>query len=203
MLFRSGTGRLALPLAAAGVRVEGIDASPAMVERLRAKPGGEAIPVTIGDFADLPVEGAYDLVYVAFNTLYLLATQDEQVRCFQAVARCLRPGGTFAVEGFVPDLSRYRDGQYVSAPRIGVGAVGIDVSHLDAVQQVITAEHVYLAHDYVRVYPVRLRYAWPSELDLMARLAGLRVRARWGGWDGSAFTDRSTQQVVVYERPAP
>ena len=197
-----GTGRVALPLAAAGVRVEGIDASPAMVEQLRAKPGGDAIPVAIGDFADLPADGEYDLVYVAFNTLYLLANQEEQVRCFEGVARHLKPGGAFVVEGFVPDLSRYRDGQYVSAPRIGVGAVGIDVSHLDAVAQVITAEHVYLAHDYVRVYPVRLRYAWPSELDLMARCAGLRLRERWAGWDRGAFTDRSTWQVAIYERPA-
>jgi SAM-dependent methyltransferase len=196
-----GTGRIAIPLAASGVRVEGIESSPAMLEHLRDKAGGEGIPVTLGNFADVDVEGEYDLVFVTFNTLYMLEHQEQQVRCFEGVARHLRPGGAFVVEGFVPDLARYTNGQYVSAPRIGLGAVMLDVSHLDPVRQLITAEHVYLANDYVRLYPVRLRYVWPSEMDLMARCAGLRLRERWSGWGHEPFTDQSPSQIAVYEKP--
>jgi SAM-dependent methyltransferase len=193
---------MALPLAAAGVPVEGSESSPAMLEHLRAKAGGAAIPVTVGTFADVRVAGEYDLVFVTFNTLCLLEHQDEQVRCFENVARHLRLGGVFVVEGFVADLSRYHNGQYISAPRIGLGAVALDVSHLDPVRQLITAEHVYLANNYVRLYPVRLRYVWPSEMDLMARCAGLRLRERWSGWGGETFTGRSSFQIAVYERLA-
>jgi SAM-dependent methyltransferase len=195
-----GTGRLALPLAARGLAVSGIDSSPAMVEVLRAKPGGGAIPVTIGDFADVEVGGRYRLVFVAFNTLFGLLTQDDQVRCFESVARVLDDDGVFVVEAFVPDLGRFRRDQNVSAVSVDVDAVQLDVSQHDPVQQRVDSSHVFLGDGQVRLHPVRLRYAWPSELDLMARLAGLRLRHRWAGWDRTPFIAASGSHVSAYGR---
>ncbi|NLF15375.1 MAG: class I SAM-dependent methyltransferase [Anaerolineaceae bacterium] len=195
-----GTGRVALPLQETGVEVHGIDASPAMVERLRAKPGGENIPVTLGDFSEVAVEGRYTLIYVMFNTFYSLLTQEAQVRCFQNVARHLEPGGSFALEAFVPDLSRFSGGQTVQAVLVEDHQVQVDVSMHDPVRQQITSQHVFLAEGGVRLYPVRLRYAWPAELDLMARLAGLGLKHRWADWEGSAFSARSGMHVSVYEQ---
>jgi SAM-dependent methyltransferase len=195
-----GTGRVALPLQETGVEVHGIDASPAMVERLRAKPGGENIPVTLGDFSEVAVEGRYVLIYVMFNTFYSLLTQEAQVRCFQNVARHLEPGGSFALEAFVPDLSRFSGGQAVRAVQVEDSQVQVDVSMHDPVRQQITSQHVALAEGGVRLYPVRLRYAWPAELDLMARLAGLGLKHRWEDWEGGAFSARSGMHVSVYER---
>ncbi|MGD8738499.1 MAG: class I SAM-dependent methyltransferase, partial [Anaerolineae bacterium] len=194
-----GTGRVALPLHHAGVRVEGIDASPAMVDRLRAKPGGDRIPVTLGDFADVDVVGHYTLVYVLFNTLFALLTQEEQIRCFQNVAAHLHPSGVFVVEAFVPDLTRYQGGQSLRTVHIGGDHVRIDAAQLDLVRQQITGQQVVLAEQGIRLYPVKLRYAWPAELDLMARLAGLRLRDRWAGWQKTAFSAESGKHVSVYE----
>ncbi len=195
-----GTGRIALPLQVTGVEVHGIDASPAMVERLRAKPGGENIPVTLGDFSEVAVQGRYALIYVMFNTFYSLLTQEAQVRCFQNVARHLEPGGLFAVEAFVPDLSRFSGGQTVRAALIEDNQVQVDVSMHDPVRQQLTSQHVFLTEGGVRLYPVRLRYAWPAEFDLMARLAGLGLKHRWADWEGSAFSARSGMHVSVYEQ---
>ena len=196
-----GTGRIGLPLAARGVRVEGIDLSPAMVARLRAKPGGEQIPVTIGDFADVAVPGRYRLIYVVFNTLFNLLTQDDQVRCFQNVAAHLTDDGAFVVEAFVPTfLTRLRDDQYVDAEAITVDEVRLDVGRHDPVRQLLDESHVVLTRDGVRLYPIVTRYAWPSELDLMARIAGLRLAHRWGGWGQEPFTAASTRHVSVYTR---
>ena len=194
-----GTGRLALPLAARGLEVHGIDASPAMVAKLRAKPGG-TIPVVLGDFANVEVEGTFSLVFVAFNTIYALLTQAEQVRCFRNVARHLTDDGCFVLEAFVPDLGRFRRGQTVTAGDITSDAVRIDVSHHDPVAQVVTSQHVVITETGTRLYPVRLRYAWPPELDLMAQLAGLALRDRWGGWDRRPFTAESDKHVSVYGR---
>jgi SAM-dependent methyltransferase len=196
-----GTGRIGLPLAARGVHVEGIDLSPAMVARLRAKPGGEQIPVTIGDFADVAVPGRYRLIYVVFNTLFNLLTQDDQVRCFVNVAAHLTDDGVFVVEAFVPTfLMRLRDEQYVDAEAIGVAEVRLDVGRHDPVRQLLDESHVVLTRDGVRLYPIVTRYAWPSELDLMARIAGLRLQNRWGGWHEETFTALSTRHVSVYGR---
>ncbi len=180
-----GTGRLALPLAERGVEVHGIDASEAMVARLRSKSGGERIPVTIGDFADVPIEGRYALVYVVFNTLFALQTQEAQIRCFRNVAACLADGGVFVVEAFVPDLSRFDRGRH------------------HPVEQRVESQHVLLSEQGIRFYPVQIRYAYPSELDLMARLAGLQLRARFGGWRREPFTAASAMHVSVYERADP
>jgi hypothetical protein len=196
-----GTGRIALPLAARGVQVDGIDFSEAMVARLRAKPGGDQIAVTIGDFADVPVPGAYRLIYVVYNTLFNLLTQDDQVRCFEHVAAHLTDDGLFVVEAFVPTyLTRLRDDQYVDAERVEVDQVRLDVGRHDPVAQILDETHVTLSSAGVRLQPIVTRYAWPSELDLMARLAGLRLQDRWSGWEHEPFTGTSQGHVSVYGR---
>jgi SAM-dependent methyltransferase len=194
-----GTGRIALPLAARGVRVEGVDISPAMVAKLRAKPGGDQIPVTIGDFADVPVPGTYRLIFVVFNTLFNLLTQDDQVRCFENVAAHLTDDGSFVVEAFVPAfLYRLRNEQYVDAEAIEVDEVRLDVGRHDAVMQRLDESHVSLSAGGVRLHPIVSRYAWPSELDLMGRIAGLHLQQRWGGWSGEPFVSTSRTHVSVY-----
>ena len=196
-----GTGRIALPLADRGIRVDGVDISPAMVAQLRTKPGGDRISVTIGDFADVPVPGTYRLIYVVFNTLFNLLTQDDQVRCFENVAAHLNADGLFVVEAFVPAyLYRLRDEQYVDAERIDVGEVRLDIGRHDPVAQLLDESHVALSSAGVRVSPIVTRYAWPSELDLMARIAGLRLAHRWSGWEEEPFTASSRRHVSVYGR---
>jgi SAM-dependent methyltransferase len=196
-----GTGRIALPLAARGVRVHGVDLSPAMVARLRRKTGGDQIPVTMGDFADVPVPGSFRLIYVVFNTLFNLLTQDEQVRCFENVAAHLTNDGSFVVEAFVPAyLTRLRDDQYVDAEAISVDEVRLDVGRHDPVAQLLYESHVSLTAEGVRLNPIVTRYAWPCELDLMARIAGLRLRDRWAGWLREPFTAASRAHVSVYGR---
>jgi SAM-dependent methyltransferase len=196
-----GTGRIGLPLAERGVRLAGIDLSPAMVAKLRAKPGGDQIPVIIGDFADVAVPGRYRLIYIVFNTLFNLLTQDDQVRCFENVATHLTDDGVFVVEAFVPTyLNRLRDEQYVDAEAIDVNEVRLDVGRHDPVRQLLDESHVVLSRDGVRLFPIVTRYAWPSELDLMARIAGLRLKDRWAGWTQEPFTATSTRHVSVYAR---
>ena len=195
-----GTGRVALPLAEQGLEVHGIDASEAMVAKLREKPGGDRIPVTMGDFADVAVEGCYPLIFVAFNTFFALLTQDDQVRCFENVAAHLTEDGAFVMEAFVPDVTRFDRGQRVSVFNIEVDSVRIDVDRHDVVAQTIEAQHVIVSGSGIRFQPVHLRYAWPAELDLMARLAGLRLRSRWAGWKREQFTAESTRHVSVYAR---
>jgi SAM-dependent methyltransferase len=195
-----GTGRVAIPLAERGVSVQGIDASPAMVERLRAKAGGIDIPVAIGDFGAVDVEGRFDLVYVVFNTFFALLDQEAQVRCFANVAARLSDRGEFVIEAFVPDPTMYDRGQRVGAARVETDRVQIDASRLDAVAQRVTSQHIWIGAEGIMLLPVQLRYAWPSELDLMARLAGLQLRERYGGWAGEAFTSSSPSHVSVYVR---
>jgi len=196
-----GTGRIALPLAAQGLHVDGVDLSPEMVAKLRAKAGGDELSVTMGDFADVPVPGTYPLIYVVFNTLFNLLTQDDQVRCFENVAAHLTDDGSFVVEAFVPDfLYRLRDNQYVDAEAVGVSEVWLDVGRHDPVAQRLDETHVALTGNGVRLYPIVCRYAWPSELDLMARIAGLRLKERWGGWSNEPFTASSSLHVSVYGR---
>ena len=195
-----GTGRIALPLAARGIRVDGIDLSPAMVAKLRAKAGGDEISVTIGDFADVPVEGSYRLIYVVFNTLFNLLTQADQVRCFENVAAQLTDDGSFVVEAGVPGwLYRLERDQHVDAEAIGVDEVRLDVARHDPVMQRLEESHVHLTRDGVRLYPIVTRYSWPSELDLMARIAGLRLKERWDSWEREPFTSTGNC-VSVYGR---
>ena len=196
-----GTGRIAIPLAARGLAVDGIDFSPEMVARLRAKPGGATIPVTMGDFAEVGVPGPYPLIYLVYNTLFNLLTQDDQVRCFENVAIHLTDEGSFVVEAFVPSfLYRLRDDQYVDAEAIKVSEVSLDVGRHDAATQRLEETHVVLSNAGVRLYPIVSRYSWPSELDLMARIAGLRLKNRWGGWNQEPFDTNSSWHVSVYGR---
>lgn len=197
-----GTGRIGLPLAERGLEVHGIDASEAMVAKLREKRGGDAIPVTIGDFADVAVDTAFDLIFVVFNTFFALTTQDEQVRCVRNVADHLTPDGVFVVEAFVPDLARFDRGQSLRVAQLTADQVNLDASLHDPVTQTVRAQQIAITMAGTQMRPVHLRYAWPGELDLMARLAGLELRNRWGGWDRSPFTADSVTHVSVYGRPS-
>ncbi|MHB8114507.1 MAG: class I SAM-dependent DNA methyltransferase [Bellilinea sp.] len=198
-----GTGRFALPLQGMGVEVHGIDASQAMIDRLRAKPDGERIPVTVGDFSAVDVVGEFSLIYVVFNTLFGLLTQDAQIHCFENVARHLTPEGVFVVEAFVPDLKRFDNGQSLKVISLDEGALRLDASRIDVAHQTITAQHVHLSEQGTQIFPVKLRYIWPSEMDLMARLAGLHLRQRWGGWEQSPFTSSSGKHITLYGLAAP
>ena len=195
-----GTGRLALPLAKSGIEVHGIDSSAAMVSKLRAKPGGDSIHVTMGDFADVDADGEFSLVFVVFNTFFLLLSQKEQTRCFGNVAKRLSKDGVFLMEAFVPDMTRFDRGQNVSATDVTREYVRLDVSEHEPIEQRVNSHHLFITGEGVKLYPVQIRYAWPSELDLMAELAGLRLRWRWGGWRRESFTGRCDKHISVYER---
>jgi hypothetical protein len=194
-----GTGRVALPLQEAGVEVHGIDASQAMVAKLRAKPDGDRIPVTMGDFVDFSLDTRFRLIYVAFNTFFGLLTQQDQIACLRAVARHLSDEGSFVVELFVPDLTRFDRGQRVAAIDVGTDEVRLDVTQSDPVAQTSTTQHVLIREDGVRLFPVRIRFAYVAELDLMANVAGLRLRERVGDWDRTAFGSGSQKHISVYE----
>jgi ubiquinone/menaquinone biosynthesis C-methylase UbiE len=197
--FGIGTGRIALPLAARGVRVAGIDSSEAMVSRLREKPGGESIEVAVGDFADTRVDGEFSLVYLVFNTIFNLTTQDAQVACFANAAAHLRAGGRFVIETGVPRLQSLPVGQTVIPFRAESDGFSFDV--YDVVTQRFSSQHFYLSEGRVDAFPVEFRYAWPAELDLMARLAGMRLEHRWAGWAREPFTALSRSHVSVYAKP--
>lgn len=194
-----GTGRIALPLAATGLRVDGIDMSPDMVGQLRAKPGGADLAVTMGDFADVGVSGSYSLIYVVYNTLFNLLTQDDQVRCFENVAKHLTDDGVFLVEAGVPHIRD--DDQSIRAEAVNSHDVWLDLERYDPVTQLLEENHVHLTPQGIRFFPVVQRLAWPAELDLMARLAGMKLEHRWGEWSGQPFTARSPSHVSVYVKP--
>jgi SAM-dependent methyltransferase len=194
-----GTGRIALPLAGRGVPVAGIDSSQAMVDRLRTKPGGDDLQVAIGDFARTRVDGEFALAYLVFNTINNLVTQDDQVACFENAAAHLGPGGRFVIETGVPDLQRLPVGQTIVPFHAGPDGLGFDV--YDVVTQRFSSQHYVFADGRVEASPVEFRYAWPAELDLMARIAGLRLQDRWAGWRREPFTNLSRAHVSVYEKP--
>ena len=194
-----GTGRIALPLAERGVPVAGIDSSQAMVDRLRAKPGGGDLEVAVGDFAGTRVDGELALVYLIFNTINNLVTQDAQVACFENAAAHLGRGGRFVIETTVPDLQNLPVGQTIIPFRAEPGGVSFDV--YDVVSQRFSSQHFDFVDGRVEAHPVEFRYAWPAELDLMARLAGLRLQDRWAGWRREPFTSLSRGHVSVYEKP--
>ena len=195
-----GTGRIALPLAGRGVEVHGIDVSRAMVARLREKPGGEEIPVSIGDFATTRVDGAFSLAYLVFNTINNLTTQEEQVACFRNVAAHLEPGGRFVIEVGVPDLRRLPPGETMHVFDASEGHWGID--EYDLVNQGLVSHHFSVVDGAIERVSMPFRYVWPSELDLMAELAGMRLRERWSGWKREPFTGESRKHVSVWETPA-
>jgi SAM-dependent methyltransferase len=196
-----GTGRVALPLAQRGVAVHGIDLSEEMIARLRAKPGADAIGVTIGDFATARVDGTFSLAYVVFNTIGNLTTQDAQVACFRNVADHLQAGGCFAIELGVPELRRLPPGERFVPFDVSERHLGFD--EYDVADQRAVSHHYHRSSDGTfEQSSLPFRYAWPAELDLMARLAGMTLRERWAGWTREPFTNESTSHVSVWQKPA-
>ncbi|GAB2829829.1 class I SAM-dependent DNA methyltransferase [Lentzea nigeriaca] len=200
--FAIGTGRIALPLKEAGVDVDGIELSPHMVARLREKLGNDAIDVVIGDMSRATTGRAYDLVYLVYNTITNLLTQDDQVRCFENAARHLAPGGVFVIECGLPSWAARQRHQFIDVESLEIDRVGFDVNRYDPATQILDENHVEISADGIRFGPIRQRLAYPAEFDLMARIAGLRLRDRWGGWNGEEFTAASTRHVSVYEAAA-
>jgi SAM-dependent methyltransferase len=196
-----GTGRIALPLTGAGVRVDGIEQSQDMVDRMREKPGGNAIEVTIGDMSRVATGRRYGLVYLVYNTIGNLLTQDDQVRCFENAARHLEPGGVFVVECRVPAAPARPGHQYVDPAYIAAGQVVLDAGRYDPLTQILDLNHIHISEAGIILSPISLRLAHAPEFDLMARIAGLRLRERWGGWNGEPFTAASWRHVSVYELP--
>ena len=193
-----GTGRIAGPLAQRGIRVHGIDLSEAMVARLRAKPGAEGIGVTIGDFSTTTVDGTFSLAYLVFNTIMNLTTQDEQVACFRNAAAHLEPGGCFVIEVMIPDLQRLPFGETFRPFDVSATHLGFD--EYDVVSQGLISHHYNATDGKFELRSIPFRYAWPAELDLMALLAGMRLRERWSGWKREPFTAESTKHVSVWEK---
>lgn len=194
-----GTGRIAIPLAARGVPVHGIELSREMATRLRAKPGGEDVGVTIGDFATATVEGSFSLAYLVRNTIMNLTNQAAQVACFRNVAAHLEAGGRFVIEVMVPALQRLPPGDTFRVFQAEKDDWGID--EYDVMNQGVVSHHLEIVDGQVERFSVPFRYMWPSELDLMAELAGMRLRERWSGWKREPFTSDSEQHVSVWEKP--
>ena len=195
-----GTGRIALPLARRGVSVHGIELSRAMVARLRAKPRGDDIGATIGDFATATVDGTFSVAYLVFNTIMNLTTQEAQVACFRNVAAHLGPGGCFVIEVGVPELQRLPPGETIRAFHVSETRWGFD--EYDVATQDLTSHHLEIVDGRLERHSVPFRYAWPSELDLMAQLAGMRLRERWSGWKREPYTSDSRKLVSIWEKPA-
>jgi SAM-dependent methyltransferase len=193
-----GTGRIALPLARRGVRVHGIDLSEEMVARLRGKTGGDAIPVAIGDFTTTSVDGTFSVAYLVFNTIMNLTTQDAQVACFQNVADHLADGGSFVIEVSLPDLRRLPHGETFRPFAVSPTRLGFD--EYDVVSQRLVSHHYRVVDDTLETLSIPFRYVWPSELDLMARLAGMTLRERFADWDRAPFTSESSKHVSVWTK---
>ncbi|MDN5762067.1 MAG: class I SAM-dependent methyltransferase [Microlunatus sp.] len=194
-----GSGRIAIPLAARGVSVDGIELSDDMIAVLQRRPGGDRVRVFPGDMTIVSTGQTYPLVFLVFNSIFNLLTQDDQVRCFENAARHLTGDGVFLVEAAVPSAWTQRD-QYVNAESVQVDHVVLDVCRYDPVTQILDENHVHLDHGGVRLRPISCRLAWPAELDLMARLAGLHLRQRWGGWQRESFDAGSSRHVSLYSR---
>jgi SAM-dependent methyltransferase len=197
--FAVGTGRIALALAARGVPVLGVDLSNAMVAKLRTKPGGKDIPVTIGDIATTRVEGSFSLVYLVYNTISNLITQAGQVACFRNAAAHLRPAGSFLIEVGVPELRRLPPGETTRVFEVSDRSWGFD--EYDVANQRLTSHHLDIVDGRLERFSTPARYAWPAEYDLMAELAGMTLRERWGGWRGEPFTSESRMHVSVWQKP--
>jgi SAM-dependent methyltransferase len=195
-----GTGRVALPLAARGVRVEGVEGSPAMAARLREKPGGDGVPVTVGDMADVPADGPFTLVYLVYNTFFNLLEAERQQACFDNVARVLGEDGAFVIEAYVPDPSFFDRGQRVQALSVTENSATIEVYRFDLAAQRFHSQKITFDADGVRLRPHAERYCWPAELDVMAARAGLRLDTRLADWSGRPFGPDSTGHVSVYRR---
>ncbi len=193
-----GTGRIALPLSQRGVRVHGIELSPDMVAQLRVKPGADDIGVTIGDFATTKVDGTFKLAYLVYNTITNLTTQDEQVECFRNVASHLEPGGSFVIEVYIPELRRVPPGEAIHAFDVTPAHLGFE--EYDFATQIAISHHYWVVDGRLETFSAPFRYVWPSELDLMARLAGMSLRERWSNWNREPFTSESRKHISVWEK---
>jgi hypothetical protein len=198
--FGIGTGRIALPLSCRGVRVHGIELSPAMITQLQTQAGAENIGVTLGDFATATVEGTFSVVYLLRNTITNLTSQDEQVECFRNAATHLEPGGTFVIENYVPELRRIPPGENTHA--FTATPTHIGVGEYDVANQIEVSRHWWLVDGDLKTFSSPHRYVWPSELDLMSQLAGMALRERWSGWHREPFTAESRSHVSVWEKAA-
>ncbi len=198
-----GTGRLALPLVGRGIEVHGVEGSPEMVAKLQAKPGGDRIPVVVGDFADADAGTGFDLVLLAVNTIFALPDQQAQVACFRNAARHLGPSGRFVVEAWVPDVGGFRNNRLVRPRLLHADRMSVESVELDPVDQMMHTVQAVFSNGSVRLYPANHRYAWPAELDLMAQLAGFHREGRWADWTRSPFTAESRAHVTVYRLGTP
>src|ERR1022692_204343 len=197
-----GTGRVAIPLSARGIRVHGIDASPAMLDQLRSKPGAEKVVLTLGDFAKLDDVKRYSVVFALFGTIFCLTSQEAQVECFRAAARALFDDGVFVVEASVPDFSGFTRNQNVRLADLSLDRVTATFTQHDRATQTTSGQNIMITESGIRHMPVHVRYAWPSELDLMAQLAGLQLRERWQDWTRTPFVGESQRHVSVFAKHA-
>ena len=195
-----GSGRMALPLAQMGFDISGIEGSPEMLDLMRKKPGGPDIPVVIGDYADVAITGQFDHVFLVYNTLFNLPSQDAQIRCFKNVAERLNKGGTFLIETFVPDFSDFENAQRMRTMKVDMTSAWIEAATHDPVNQMFEFQRIRITPEGIKLVPLPMRYAWPSEIDLMAKLAGLQLKSRWGDWHGSPFTADSKTHVSLFEK---
>ena len=196
-----GSGRMALPLVQKGISISGIEGSEAMVDLLRAKPGGRDIGIEVGDMAaadGYQIDGPFDHAFLVFNTLFNLTTQAAQVQCFRNVAAKLNPGGTFLIETFVPDLSSFKNFQHLTTKRLDMGFVWLEAAVHDPLAQRLDMQRVRILPDGVKLVPLQMRYAFPPEIDLMAQLAGFNLASRWGGWNREPFDRDSKMHVSLY-----
>jgi SAM-dependent methyltransferase len=201
--FGVGTGRLALPLARLGLPVSGIDGSAEMLDQLRNKPGGAAMPLRVGNFADTRLDGDFALVVLAANTIFALPSQDAQVQAFRNAAAHLRPGGHFVLEAWVPDVGDFRAGRALRIVSVQDRRVVLEAAELEPVEQHMRTTKLFCGPDGLQAFPANHRYAWPAELDLMARLAELNRVHRWASWRRDPYTAISRQHVTVYRKDAP
>jgi len=195
-----GTGRVALPLSKRGMKVDGIDSSKLMVKKLKAKPGSKNISVQIGDFADFKTAKKYNIVFVAYNTFYGLLTQDDQINCFKCVCNALKTGGKFIIEAFVPDPARLAKGESSLIEKIEDDSVWIGYTLYDVADQKVTTQLVTISENGIKMVPIMLRYAYPAEFDLMAKLTGFELSERWSNWKREPFTSSSGFHISVYEK---
>ncbi|MFE0591045.1 class I SAM-dependent methyltransferase [Micromonospora echinospora] len=196
-----GTGRVALPLTERGIPVEGVEASPEMVAKMRAKPGGDRIPVAIGDMADVPVTGPYRLAYLVFNTLFNLVRAERQADCFHNVARTLAPGGAFVIEAFVPDPADFDRDEQVQMREVTEDSATIRLHQYDRAAQTFVRQTIRFDGTGVHLHPFAMRYLWPQQIDALAEQAGLRLAVRYAGWDRTPFGPDSRSHISVYRKP--
>jgi SAM-dependent methyltransferase len=197
-----GTGRIALPLADRGVSVRGIESSEQMIQRLRTKPGSDRVQVEMGDFAEIDTDSTYSLIYCVFSSLWCLPTQERQVLCFENVGKHLDTDGVFVVDTFIPDVTRYTENERTATTRITVDEVRLETTIHDPLAQRLDSHSVVVREDGMKLFPLSLRYVWPAEMDLMAMIAGLELKDRWGGWMREPFTASSEAAISVYSRKA-